>query len=164
VQIDEQEVVRALRQKEEGTTPAVSLQYDLYQVIFVIPDKSAQSYRAKQRGAAKSLRSRFRDCGTDLASLRGQRDIVVKRIGIRNEADMRTEQREMLSKTDIGRLTEAREEQNGIEMIAVCDKKELQSDATARSIVEEELRDKETQLLERRYLRELRRNAVIIKK
>ena len=163
VKVREQEVVNALRQKEDDDTPKVTYMYDLRQVIYIIPAKAPKSYLSQQRRAAKSLRSRFSSCA-DLEQLRGQRDIVVKKIGKRLEADLRTEQREALKDIGANQLAKPQEKQGGIEVLAVCSKETLESDATARSLMEEELREKKGDLLSRRYIRELRRNAVIIEK
>ncbi len=46
-------------------------------------------------------------------------------------------------------------------MVALCGKETINSDATARSTIEGELRNKQGQQLSRRYLRDLRSNAVI---
>jgi peptidyl-prolyl cis-trans isomerase SurA len=48
-----------------------------------------------------------------------------------------------------------------VEMLAVCGTREIQGDLTIRSKVETELREQEGQLLARRYLADLKRQAII---
>jgi peptidyl-prolyl cis-trans isomerase SurA len=48
-------------------------------------------------------------------------------------------------------------------MIAVCNKREVRSDADARRDVENELRNEEGLLLSRGYLRDLRASATILR-
>ncbi|MBK5948921.1 hypothetical protein CH339_08290 [Rhodobium orientis] len=164
VNIPEQEIISALKEKKPDEVREITYEYDLYQVIYVVPSNASNGFKAQQQRAANSTRASFRSCSSDLAGLRGKKDIVVKRIGIRLESDIRGEQRERLNETDVGRLSKPQEIGSGYEMIAVCDRKELKSNAAERSLIEDKLKDEESDLLARRYIRELRNNAVIIEK
>lgn len=163
VKVHEQDVISALLRKTEDV-PKVTYQYELYQVVFIVPSKSPKSHRGRQRNAANSYYRQFRSCDTDLEKARGLTDVVVKKIGMRLESDIRAEQREQLKDLGVGQLTKPENLPSGFQMLAVCGKTELQSDIAARSIVEDELREQQGEILARRYLRDLRRNAVIIEK
>lgn len=163
VKVHEQDVIYAMQRKKEETAK-VTMLYDLYQVAFIIPRKSPKSMRSKQKSAANAYYKSFKSCDADLARMRGKTDIVVKRIGERLESDIRPQQRESLKGVEVNQVTKPQESAEGVLLLAVCGKRELQSDAAARSVVEDELKDKRGELLARRYLRDLRRNAVIIVK
>lgn len=70
---------------------------------------------------------------------------------------------ELLQETAVGRLTPPEDSAEGVVMFAVCNKRNVQSDAEARRDVESELRNEEGLLLSRGYLRDLRASATILR-
>ncbi|MEH0072679.1 hypothetical protein V6L77_24525 [Pannonibacter sp. Pt2-lr] len=69
--------------------------------------------------------------------------------------------KDVIAKTAVGQLTPPQVTPRGLEMIAVCGKRELASDVAARTEIEDELRQKEGEQLTRRYIQDLRRQSVI---
>ncbi len=162
VKVEDQDVIAALRdKKEEGEFSDQTTEYTLAQIIFVVPSKMKATMEGYQRRAAEKLRREFSSCDTDLEKARALKEVVVKKIGIRNEADINEESRKRLKGVEIGHLTEFRRDNLGYEALAVCDKKVLDSDAAALSILKDEMKAEEGERLSRRFLMELRRNANI---
>lgn len=162
VKIEQQDVLAALRDKNsEEELSNETIEYTLYQIIFVVPQKSKPGMDGIQKRAAQKLRSQFNSCDTGLDVARGLNEVVVKKVGIRNQADLNEEIRKRLEKVEIGHLTEMRKGDVGYEMLAVCDKKVLESNAAALSLLEDQMRVEEGDRLSRRFLMELRRNANI---
>lgn len=64
--------------------------------------------------------------------------------------------RDILKKTAVGKATPPQAAQKGYEMLALCNKREIQSNAAARMEIEDELRNKEGEQMSRRLLREMR--------
>ncbi|EEA92774.1 SurA N-terminal domain-containing protein [Pseudovibrio sp. JE062] len=162
VRINESDVIAALQGREnKDDSGATSVEYDLQRIIFVIPKNSSKTFKNKRVSEMKKLRARFTSCeeGTRLAS--GLNEVVVRPIGKRLETDLPPAFVKKLNEISIGRVTAPTPVDSGFEMIALCGKETINSDATARSTIEGELRNKKGQQLSRRYLRDLRSNAVI---
>jgi hypothetical protein len=89
--------------------------------------------------------------------------VVIQNESRRFSADLSADLDEVLQETPVGRLTPPEDNAEGIVMIAVCNKREVRSDADARRDVESELRNEEGLLLSRGYLRDLRASATIMR-
>ncbi len=162
VRINESDVIAALQSQEDknsiGTT---SVEYDLQRIIFVVPEKASKSFKNKRMDEMKKLRARFTTCEQGVRIASGLNEVIVRPIGKRLETDLPENFVKQLNEISIGRVTAPTPVDSGFEMVALCGKETINSDATARSTIEGELRNKQGQQLSRRYLRDLRSNAVI---
>lgn len=163
IDIDESDVIAALR-KSDKKDQNTSLEYDLSQVIVVIPKKSSSSFKSKRKRESENLRSSFSSC-TDAGAILGQySEVVLRPIGRRLETELSQPMRDAVKDVEIGRLSKPRLSGRGYEMIAVCGMREIKSDIAARTEMENELRAKEGEQQSRRYLRDLRRRATIVQR
>lgn len=160
VNISEQDVVAAMLKKEKPTD-AKTTEYSLKQVIFVVPGSSSAAQKGRRRQEAEAFRNRFQSCDAGIAMAEGLKEVVVKPVGTRLAPELPAQLLELLQDVPVGRTTKPIETGNGYELYAVCDKKQIDSDAGLRTEIEGELRSKEGELMSRRYLRDLRRDAVI---
>ncbi|WP_417667989.1 SurA N-terminal domain-containing protein [Roseibium sp.] len=163
VKVSESDVIAALK-KSDKADQNTSIEYDLKQVIVVVPKKSSNGFKAKRSRESNQIRKAFTSC-EDIGSVLSQySEVVVKPVGRRLETELPEAMRDEISKTEPGQLTKPQQTGRGYEMIAVCDKKEIQSDIAARTEMENELRAKEGEALSRRYLMDLRRRATIVER
>ncbi len=163
VKVTESDVIAALRRSDKADQN-VSIEYDLKQVIVVVPKKSSGGFKSKRRRESDSIRSAFNGCDAAGPVLSQYSEVVVKPIGRRLETELPEGLRDEISKTEPGRLTKPRQTEVGYEMLAICEKREIQSDIAARKEMENELRAKEGEALSRRYLMDLRRSATIVER
>jgi len=164
VAVTEQDVIAALQSKVEpgkSAEKSTTTEYELSQVIFVVPAKASAAVAAQKQKEAEQLRGRFASCAEGLAFAKGLQGVVIKPLGRRMQSDLSDENVKMLDELAVGRLTPPQRTENGVEMVALCNRRVLQSDAAARAAIEGELLDEEGSLMSRRYLRDLKRNAVI---
>lgn len=164
VAVSEQDVIAALQNKvQPGTAKekATTTEYDVTQVIFVVPAKASAAVASQRQKEAEQLRGRFTSCAEGLPFAKGLKEVVIKPLGRRLQSELSDENVKMLDELAVGRLTAPQRTENGVEMVALCDKRVLQSDAAARAEIEGELLDEQGQIMSRRYLRDLKRNAVI---
>lgn len=162
VTVSEQDVIAALQDKiEPGKEKSTTTEYELSQVIFVVPAKAGAGEAAQREKEAEQLRGRFTSCAEGLTFAKGLSGVVIKSLGRRLQSDMSDENVKMLDELAVGRLTPPQRTENGVEMVALCDKRVLKSDAAARAEIEGELLDERGSLMSRRYLHDLKRNAVI---
>ncbi len=160
VKIREADVIAAL-QKNDDTTKNTSIEYALQAITVVVPAKASASLKAQRKRDVNNLRSRFLSCTEGAKLARGMSEVVVQPIRRRLEVEIPSNVIDDVKNTSVGRLTPPQTTEKGYELIAVCDKRELQSDASARIEMEDELRNKEGQQMSRKYLRDLKRQAVI---
>lgn len=160
VRIAESDVLAALRKKDDEETDK-SMEYRLQSVIFVIPSKSSSSFKNQRRRDAEAFRRAFNSCDQSEALAQKYREVVVRPAQLRLETELPDDLQQLVEKTPAGKATAPQSTPNGLEVFAVCEKREIESNAAARMEVEEDLRAKEGQQLSRRYLRELRSRAII---
>lgn len=163
VSVSEQDVIAALQDKADPAKAdkTTTTEYELTQVIFVVPAKASAAVASQRQKEAEQLRGRFTSCAEGLPFAKSLTEVVLKPLGRRMQSDLSDENVKMLDEMTIGRLTPPQRTENGVEMVALCDRRVLQSDAAARATIEGELLDEQGSLMSRRYLRDLKRNAVI---
>jgi peptidyl-prolyl cis-trans isomerase SurA len=142
-------------QKEAG------VEYTLHPITFVIPRGSPANLVEVRRREAEALRQRFQSCNTGLPFARALREVVVRAPIRRNSADLSPALREILAKVEIGKVTPPEVTEGGVEVFALCDKKETNSDSPTKRKVRDEIFQKRFQTRADRYLKELRAQAMI---
>lgn len=171
VRISDQDVVAALQvqntkpaapgAKPAAGGPAMTTEYTLKQVIFVIPAAQRAALAPARIREAEALRAKVTSCDTLEAEAKAFKEVVVKNAGRRIDAELPGNYQEMLKDVPVGKLTKPAPNTSGLEMIAICDRKEIQSDAGQRAKIEDDLRQKEGEMVARRYINELKQAAVI---
>jgi peptidyl-prolyl cis-trans isomerase SurA len=127
--------------------------YVVRQVVFVVPPGTNPGQRERD---ANAVRGRFTDCESGIELMRTLRDVAVKeRIG-RTSTELSKQLSDLLAKTPTGRLTPPYRSEQGVEMLAVCEKSERQDQTVLRNLIEQEMQQKRTQGTEGSYLAELK--------
>jgi len=161
LQIGESDIAKALKDKNEGDSPAVGYIYTLYPVMIVVARGSSESTISAKRSEAESLRSRFVSCTEGLAMARGLRDVAVRDPVTRNSADLNPQLRDLLGNIQVGRLTPPDVTAQGIQMFAVCNKKESATESPQKREMREQLFIKRFESESKKYLDEIRKSAMI---
>jgi peptidyl-prolyl cis-trans isomerase SurA len=160
LQIGEKDVLQAL-QTREADQREPGHEYMLRPIVFVVPRGSAPAVVETRKKEAEALRSRFQDCENGIAFARTLRDVAVRDAIRRNSADLSVPLREQLNKVDIGKLTAPEVTTGGVEVFAVCEKKETSADTPGKRKVREEIMTERFQVQAARFLKELRNGAMI---
>lgn len=159
LQIGEKDLLIAMESKSED---GVGYDYTLRPILFLVPTGSPQSLIDGRKREAEALRGRFQGCDEGIAFARALKDVAVRDQVIRSSADVPVELRKVLDGVEVGRLTAPEVTKFGVEVFAVCAKKESAGDNTPgkrkarESIIAERYEQKSKQ-----YLQELRRGAMI---
>lgn len=138
-----------------------TMEFTLQQIIFVVPKGSSAGYIAQRRREAESYRGRFAGCDSSVAQAKTLKDVAVRNMGRRTSSELTGEDGEEVQKTPAGKTTRPQQTPQGIELVAVCSTRELQSNAAARSQVEMQLTMEQSKDLGKEYLEELRKKAII---
>jgi peptidyl-prolyl cis-trans isomerase SurA len=139
----------------------VGYEYTLRPILLVVPRGAADSAFDERKKDAESLRVRFTDCASGVPFARALREVAVRDPMIKFSADLPSAQRDILDKTDVGHLSPPEQTSEGIQMFALCGKKETKSDTPGKKQVREELSSQKFGAQAKRYLAELRRAAMI---
>lgn len=157
--------VDAAAQEAAAKSGGKSTEYSIQQVVFVVPTGSnaaAIQRRQHQAAAAKPL---FKGCGEGaFKAFETIPDVAIKDPVNRSSDTLGEAANALLSKTPVGSLAGPLTTEQGIELIAVCGKKERTNLADIRSAVETELVAKKSAAESERYLKELREKAAIERK
>jgi peptidyl-prolyl cis-trans isomerase SurA len=161
LQIGESDIVNALRGRNESENPAVGYIYTLYPVTFVVERGSNEAAIEGRRREAENLRGRFVSCSEGLAMSRTLRGVAVLEPIKRSSADLAPQLRELLGSMQVGRLTTPELTAQGVQMFALCEKKESKADTPAMREMRQELFSKKFEAESKKYLDEIRKSAMI---
>jgi peptidyl-prolyl cis-trans isomerase SurA len=161
LQVGDSDIANALRSRNESDTDAVGYIYTLYPVmILVAPGSSAAAVDAKRR-EAESLRGRFVSCAEGLPFARALRDVAVREPITRSSADLAPQLRDVLAGIPVGHLTAPEVTGQGLQMFALCGKKESKTDSPLKRELRQELFAKRYDTEAKKYLDEIRKQAMI---
>jgi peptidyl-prolyl cis-trans isomerase SurA len=159
LQIGEKEIVTVTDNKPEES---VGYDYTLRPILMIIPPGSPESFVEARRRDAESLRARFQNCEEGLAFARALKDVAVREPVSRSSADLPLELRKVLDGVEIGKLTPPETTKLGIEMFAICGKKESSAENTpGKRRAREAIVAERYEQLSKQYLSEVRRGAML---
>jgi peptidyl-prolyl cis-trans isomerase SurA len=160
LKVTDADVERALRARNEGATE-MGYVYTLYPVTVVVPSGSSQRVMAQKSREAKDLRDRFKSCAQGLRLARTIRDVAVREPITRSSATLAKPFRELLDKMPLGHLTPPDVTAQGLQMFALCEKKQTTQESPLKAKLRKEIFDKRYKAVSRSFLEELRRAAWI---
>jgi peptidyl-prolyl cis-trans isomerase SurA len=161
LQVGDSDIASALKDRNESETAAVGYVYTLYPVMIVVPSGSNEATIAAKRNEAENLRGRFVSCNEGLAMARGLRDVAVREPVTRSTADLSPQLRDLLGNMQVGRLTTPEVTAQGLQMFAVCNKKESTSESPLKRELREQIFTKRFESESKKFLDEIRKSAMI---
>jgi peptidyl-prolyl cis-trans isomerase SurA len=161
LQIGESDIANALKDRNENQNSAVGYIYTLYPVTVVVPRGSSEATISAKRSIADNLRVRFVSCNEGLAMARALRDVAVREPITRSSADLGAQLRDILGNIEVGHLTAPEVTAQGLQMFAVCNKKETTAESPLRHEVREQLFTKRFESESKKFLDEIRKSAMI---
>jgi len=161
LKIGDADIANALRDRNEADTGIVGYIYTLYPVTVVVPSGSAASVIEAKRQEAENLRSRFTNCKEGLALARALRDVAVRDPITRSSGDLPQQTRDLLGNLEVGHLTTPDVTAQGLQMFALCDKKQTKEESPLKHQVRDEIFAKRFDTESKRFLEEIRKSAMI---
>ena len=136
--------------------------YTLRPILLLVPAGASEAVIEARRRDAESLRARFQGCEQGIAFARALRDVAVRDQIVRSSADLPPELRKVLDGVEVGKLTPPETTKLGIEMFAICAKKESTAENTpGKRRARESLVAERYEQRSKQYLNEIRRGAMI---
>lgn len=162
LQVREAEIQQIISQNPKDGKAGAAYEYTLRPILLVVPRgrDNAAALTARRR-EAEGLRTRFQNCEDGLRLAQGLPDVAIRDVITRQSGDLPEKLRQVLDTTKLGRLTPPEVTPNGIEVFAVCDKREARGDTGRERDVREKLFGERFENEGKRYLEKLRRSASI---
>ena len=145
-----------------STEDSVGYDFTLRPILFFAPSGSDAKVIEGRKREAEALRARFTNCDEGIAFARALKDVAVRDQVSRSSADMPIELRKVLDGMEVGKLTPPEVTKFGVEMFAICRKRESAADNTpGRRKARETLMAERFEQQSKKYLQEVRRGAMI---
>ena len=166
LQVGDKEIEVKLQSATKPETPTkvetANFEYRLRPVLLLVQKGAAPAVFEARKREAEALRARFQSCEEGLLAARTIPDVAVREMITRASADVPQQQRELLNNTPIGRLTPPDVTIQGVEMFAICGKTPaVGGDTPAKREARDALYQERFQALSKKYLKELRSQALI---
>ena len=162
LQISDKDILAKMETAKPDESKMVGYDYTLRPIVFIVPRGSPQAVIEARKKEAEALKARFDDCDQGIALARAMRDIAVRPPIAKSSTDLAPELRAILDKTEVGKLSTPEVTTQGIEVYALCSKKQSAADNTpGRKEVRDELYSEQFKTLSARFLKELRTQAMI---
>ena len=159
LQIGEKDILSAMETKSDDT---VGYDYTMRPILFLVPTGSPEAFIDGRKREAEALRGRFQGCEEGIAFARALKDVAVREQVVRSSADIPAELRKVLEGIEVGRLTPPEITKFGVEMFAICAKKESSADnSPGKRQAKENLMAKRYEQRSKQYLQEIRRGAML---
>jgi peptidyl-prolyl cis-trans isomerase SurA len=164
ISVTDQDVTAALTARAPSDPAAAEqtvYEYKLQPIIFILPAGANAATEATRRKQAAAFRESFQGCDQSLTQAAGMAGVVVQPQVRREEGQLNPAVKKALASLEVGGITEPEKVENGIQILGVCAKTAIAGQTEASVETRQELSTERGQLLARRYLRDLRADAVI---
>jgi peptidyl-prolyl cis-trans isomerase SurA len=135
--------------------------YVIRPILFIVPKGASKAQFNVRRREAEAMRARFNGCERGLDFARALRNVIVRNQVTRNSADLPPPLRKLLDDTGVGHLTTPEQIADGIQVFAICEKRETKVDTPEMRKVRQQLFSKQFEKKSERFLAQLRRSAMI---
>ena len=159
--VKESDVTTALLAKGDPNA-LTTKEYTLQQIIFVVPSGSGAAAFGQRRSEAESFRQRFKGCDMSISQAKLLNGVVVKDLGRHDQTDLGSGEIDALKNVKAGGTLPPDQISQGVEVIAVCDIKDIKSTDAARADIENQLFSKQSTTIATDYLKALHAQATIV--
>jgi peptidyl-prolyl cis-trans isomerase SurA len=158
---ENKDVIQGSVEKKDDTAETKGVEFTMRPILFIVPHGTSGSGVEERKREAEGLRTRFQDCNTGLSLARSLRYVAVRDQIVRSSVDLVPALRQILDTTPVGHLTPPEVMDQGVQVFAICSKKEISGDTPEQRQVREKLFAQRFDEQSKRYLAELRHTAMI---
>ncbi len=147
----------------DATSPeqTESYEYQLRPVVIFVPRGSSSAVVKQRKKEAEVIRDRVQSCAEAATTFKSLRQATIRDTIVKTSADLPANLRELLDKTPVGHMTPPEVTRQGIEMVALCDRKVTASDTPAKRAARDKLFAQKYEAKSKSYLDDLRKAAMI---
>ncbi|MBN9012444.1 MAG: SurA N-terminal domain-containing protein [Xanthobacteraceae bacterium] len=145
----------------DGKSDSNNFEYQMRPIVLVVPRGSSAATIEMRRKEAETLRSRVQSCDDANTLFRSMRNATIRDTVVKTSADLPQALRELLDKTPVGHLTAPEVTRQGIEMVALCERKPTSGDTPEQRKIREKLYTQKYEARSKSYLQDIRKAAMI---
>lgn len=160
LQVGEKDVA-AVAQESGEPTQAEAFEYKMQPIVLIVPRGSAATAIELRKKEAESLRERVQTCEQANAYFKSMQNAAIRDSVTKTSADLPVPLRELLDKTPIGHLTPPEVTKQGVEMVALCDRKPTKIDSPKKREIRDKMYQQKYEKKSKDYLDEVRKAAMI---
>ncbi|HEU5274556.1 MAG TPA: SurA N-terminal domain-containing protein [Xanthobacteraceae bacterium] len=161
LQVREKDVFAKLAANPDEKKKDTGYEYTLRPILFIVQAGSSEAAIDGRKREAEALRGRFENCNSGLTFAHALRDVAVRDPIVKSSADLGPELRKILDGIEVGKLTSPEVTPQGVQMFALCARKENKLDAAGTKEVRDQMFAEQFQAKSKRYLEVLRKSAMI---
>jgi peptidyl-prolyl cis-trans isomerase SurA len=160
LQVGEKDVAAAAQESGEASQME-AFEYKLQPIVLIVPRGSAPAAIELRRKEAESLRERVQTCEQANSYFKSMRNAAIRDTVSKTSADIPGPLRELLDKTQIGHLTPPEITKQGVEMVALCERKPTKIDTPKKREIREKMYAQKYEAKSKAYLNDIRKAAMI---
>jgi peptidyl-prolyl cis-trans isomerase SurA len=161
LQVGEKDVAAAVREKGDEKLEVEASEYKMQPVVLIVPRGSPPSAFEQRKKEAEALRERVTSCAEANSYFKSMQNAAIRDIVTKTSADLPESLRDMLEKTQIGRLTPPEQTKQGIEMVALCARNKTTIDTPKKKEIRDKMFVEKYEAKSKWYLQEIRKSAMI---
>ena len=161
LEVRDTDVEAQLQLHQANEKEDVGYEYVMTPIVFIVPRGSPDSAFESRKRDAEALRGRFQSCNDGIPFARALREVAVRDQVSKFSADLPQALRAILDGTGVGHLTPPETTAEGIQMFALCSKKETKADTPEKREIRDQMFQQKFGAKAKRYLDDLRRAAMI---
>lgn len=161
LEIRDSDVEAQLQLHKPDEKDQVGYEYIMNPVVFIVPRGSPETAIEARKQDAEALRARFLSCNEGIPFARALRDVAVRDQVSKFSADLPQQLRGILDGTPLGHLTPPETTAEGVQMFAVCAKKETKTETPGMHEIRDQMFQQKFGVKAKHYLEDLRRAAMI---
>ena len=159
--VSDRDVNEALKNSGEDKSKIEGVEYQMRPVVLIVPRGAAGPVMEARRTEANSLRERIQSCSEAVRLVKAMRNATLRDTVTKTSADLPPTLRDLLDKTPVGHLTPPEITRQGVEMVAVCEKKVTSVDTPKKKEIREKMFADKYEKRSKSYLEDIRRSAMI---
>jgi peptidyl-prolyl cis-trans isomerase SurA len=160
LQVGEKDVADAAKESGESTQ-VDAFEYRLQPIVLIVPRGSAQGAIDQRRREAETLRERVQSCEQADSYFKSMQNAAIRPAITKSSADIPGPLRELLDKTPVGHLTPPEITKQGVEMVALCERKPTKIDTPKKREIREKMFTQKYEAKSKSYLADIRKAAMI---
>ena len=161
LEVADKDVEAELQLHQPQDNGQVGYEYVVRPIVLIVARGAPDTAFEARKRDADALRGRFANCTDGISFARGLPEVAVRDPITKSSADLPPALRSILDNIEVGHLTPPEQTPEGIQMFAVCSKKESKTEAPGLKEVRDKMFEKKFGAKANRYLADLRRQAMI---
>jgi peptidyl-prolyl cis-trans isomerase SurA len=159
--VGENEIKSTMNASGEVKDDSNSFEYTMRPTVLLVTRSAESSTVDTRRKEAEALRARIQSCDEAKEIFRNLHDAVIRDPVQKTSADLPQTLRAVLDTTPIGHLTAPEVTREGVEMVALCDRKPTTVDSPQKREAREKIFARKYAAQSSKYLQEIRRSSMI---